>query len=234
MGCTLLHQGSRGIFRQAMGHQLAADNRNTVQPHVEHNRMGRSCQSFPVKIHTAVFKVAGNKGAGLCIVPVRQRDSGIGCTACCSRNARDHLERYTLFAEGLDLLAAASEDKRISAFQTQYSLALLCQSHEQLIDAFLGQCMAISFLAGIYHFGIPTHHVEYRLCHQPVIHHHICLLHQSQCPKGDQVRIARAGTDEVNLAAGNIFPVGVIDGLFQGKTCLVAPTREQQLRYPAL
>ena len=47
--------------------------------------------------------------------------------------------------------------------------------------------------------GIAPAHIKDGRRNQAVIHHHISLLHQTQGAEGEQVRVARTGSDQINL-----------------------------------
>ncbi len=57
-----------------------------------------------------------------------------------------------------------------------------------------------ALLAHVDAIGITPAHVENRGCHQPVVEHHVRLLHQAQSAKSEQIGIARAGANQIDLA----------------------------------
>ncbi len=57
-----------------------------------------------------------------------------------------------------------------------------------------------TLLAHIDAIGITPAHIENRGCHQPVVEHHVRLLHQAQGAKSEQIGIARAGANQIDLA----------------------------------
>ncbi|MDR6353477.1 hypothetical protein Q3H58_000148 [Pseudomonas psychrotolerans] len=62
-----------------------------------------------------------------------------------------------------------------------------------------GTACSARALADIDAIGIAPAHVEDGRGDQPVIEHHVSLLHQAQRTEGQQIRIAWAGTDQVDL-----------------------------------
>ena len=129
-----------------------------------------------------------------------QRNAGIGGTAGCRSNARDDLERHTLFGQGVDFLTAATEDKGIAALESHDALAFLRLVSEQPVDVFLAHGVVVALLADIDPFSIASGHVENGLCDQPVIDDDISLLHATQGPEGQEIGVARPATDQVDLA----------------------------------
>ena len=75
---ALLDQRSRSVWGTAMGDQLFADDRQTDQPHVEHQCLRRSDQVTPGQIAGAVLQVPRHKTHGLRVVAMGQGDAGIG------------------------------------------------------------------------------------------------------------------------------------------------------------
>ena len=154
---------------------------------------------WPVQVDAAVLEVTGDEGDGLGVIAVSEGDTGIGGAAGGSGDARDDLEGDTLRGQGIDLLAAASKDEGIAALEAQDPLALLGQVGQQAVDVLLTHDVMVTFLTHVDAPGIPARQVEDRLGHQAVVDHHVGLLHEPQGAEGDQVRIARPGTYQVNL-----------------------------------
>ncbi len=158
-----------------------------------------------------------------------QRDSRIGRAAAGRGDAGDDLEGDALAGQRLDLLAAASEDEGVAALQPQDPLALPRELDQQRGDLGLGQGVVLGHLADIDALRVAAHQVEDRLADQPVVEHHVGLLHQAQGPEGEQVRIPGAGADEVDLAqrqlALGLF--GPRDDLFHERARGLVLTGEQ-------
>ena len=57
------------------------------------------------------------------------------------------------------------------------------------------------FLADKDALGVAAHALEHSSAHQAVVQHHVALLQQLQRAQRQQIRIARPGADQVNLAA---------------------------------
>ena len=196
------HQGCRGIRSQPMGLELSSDQLQPVQAHIKHHRQPGIGQGLPGQGQGAVLEVAGDKDTGLGMVPMGQGDTGIGRTAAGGSDTRHHLKGNTLPRQGLNLLAASAEDKRIASLQTQHLFALAGKAYQQPVDIRLGHWMAPLGLAHVDPFrpGIAT--VQHLLGHQPVIDYHLGLLQQPVGLEGQQFRIPGPPTHQPDLPGG--------------------------------
>ena len=110
-----------------------------------------------------------------------------------------HLEGNAVSRERLDFLAAASEDEGVAALEPQHALAFTGQANEKFVDFLLAHGVIVALLADEDALRIAPGHVDDGLRHQVVVHHHIGLLHQAQGAESQQVGVAGAGADEVDL-----------------------------------
>jgi hypothetical protein len=187
--------------RQAVRLQLAADDVDRVQPHVEHHRLPGLGQAAPVEPQlAALLQMPGDELAGLGVVAMRQRNARIRCAAGGRRDARHDLERDAGCRQLVDLLAATPEDEGIAALEPQHTLALAGEAHQQLVDVLLRQGVPAALLADVDHLGVAPHQFQHPRRDQAVVEHHIRLLHQAQGTEGQQVRITRPAADQVHLA----------------------------------
>ena len=102
-----------------------------------------------------------------------------------------------------DLFTTTTKDERIATLEPDHTLALSGQIHQLAVDLVLRHGVIGAALADINTLGIATAQFKNRRSYQSVVEHHICLLHQTQRAKGQQVRIARAGTHQVNLTGSD-------------------------------
>ena len=112
---AVLHSGNRPRGGCTVRHQLAADVGQRVQTHVDHHRLVRAHQRFPVQVGASVLQVAGDEQAALGVVAVRERDAGVARHAAGGGHARDHLEVHAVCREFLHFFAAATEDEGVTA-----------------------------------------------------------------------------------------------------------------------
>jgi hypothetical protein len=115
-------------------------------------------------------------------------------------DAGDIAHRYSGKTAGLGLFGPAPEDHRIAALQACDDQPLTRQVHQQSIDRLLRDLVEFRQLADI----DPPHalgHQRHDLgADQPVMHHHIRRLDQSQGLQGQQFGIAGTGTDQVDMS----------------------------------
>ncbi len=131
-----------------------------------------------------------------------QRNAGVGRAAAGRGDARHHLEGNAVGRQFVDFLAATAKYERIAALQAQHALALLGQLDQLAVDLVLGHGVVGAALADVQAVGVAAAQFEDGRGHQAVVEHHVGLLHQAQGAEGQQVRVARAGADQVDLAAG--------------------------------
>src|SRR6185437_4429833 len=99
----------------------------------------------------------------------------------------------------LDLFTATTEDERVATLQPGNTQATSCVLDQELIDTVLNLVIAGIF-ADKDALGVTAGALEHRLWHQAVVQNNIRLLQQLHGAQGQQVRISRAGTNEVDLA----------------------------------
>gem|GEM_PF-3377343 len=228
-----LHERRRRGGGQSVRGELAAQDIDADQPHVEDDGLVRLRERLPVQVHAAVLQVPGDEHHRLREIAMRERDTGIGRAARRRRDAGHHLEGDALGGERVDLLAAAPEDERVAALQAHHALAFAREAHQQVIDVLLRQRVLRALLAGVDALGLQAHQVEDRLRHQAVVHHHVGLLHEAQRAEGEQVRIARTGADQRHLAAAE-REARVLERGLQRRARLGVAAAEHQLGDRAL
>ena len=77
----------------------------------------------------------------------------------------------------------------------------MCQANQQFADLLLRHGVVLFHLTDIDALGVPAHEIEDAVADEPVVQHHVGLLHQAKCTKCQQVRIARPGTHQIHLTA---------------------------------
>ena len=233
-GGALLHDGRGRGLCQAVPDQFPAQDINAVRAHIHREGLLRLGQGRPVQVHRAVLDMARDEQAGLGIIAVGQRDAGIRRATARGRHAGHDLKRDIMRREQLDLLAAAPEDKRIATLQAQHAPALPGQLHQQLIDLPLRQRVLIARLANIDALGVFMRELDDPGRDQAIIEHHIGLLHQTQGPEGQQVRVTRPAPHQIDLAGPAVVAGGPGQLAFQQLHGLPVPPGEQHLGHGAL
>src|SRR5690606_5473228 len=145
------------------------------------------------------FQVAGDEALRLRVIAMRQRNAGVGGAAGSCGNARHDLEGNTRRGQFLDLLTTTTEDDGTPALQEQPALGLLLELHPQATDVLLRHGVLRTLLADMDALGIAAAEVEDGLTDETVVEHDVRLLHQAQRAEGQQIRITRTGTNEVDL-----------------------------------
>src|SRR5581483_11509726 len=125
-----------------------------AKPHVDRDGLARLQQQFPVEIDRTVLTLRGDEYAGLGMIAVRERDSGIGRTARGCGDSGADLKRNSALGQKLDLLTASAKDEGIAALQPQDTLAFPCKARQQLADLVLRQGVVLRSLADIDPFRI--------------------------------------------------------------------------------
>ena len=133
------------------------------------------------------------------MIAVGQRYARIGGAARSGSHARHDLEGDALARQRFDLLAAAPEDERIAALQAQHTFALAGEAHQHFADLILRHGVVLGLLADKDTLGVAADQVEDAVADQPVVQHHVGLLHQPECAEGKQIRIARPCAYQVDL-----------------------------------
>ena len=193
-----------------MGNQLFAQMSETVQPHVDDDCLAAPREAGPVEIHAAILEMAGDEDAGLGVVAVGERDAGEGGDSDGGGDAGNDLEEHAVFLECLDFFAAAPEGVRVAALETHDTQILLRELDQQQIQVFLRHTVIAALLAGVDAFCVGFHQSQNGLGNQMIEHQDVGLADESQGAQGEQFRVARAGTDEIDCAGNGGASGGIV------------------------
>ena len=133
------------------------------------------------------------------MVPVGEGDPGVGGAARRRGHPRHDLKRDPFVGEGRDLLAAPPEDERVPALEPQHAPALAREADEEAVDVGLPDRVLVPALPRVDLLRVAPHEGEHAGGHEAVVHHHVRLLHEAHGAEGEEVRVAGAGPDEVDL-----------------------------------
>ncbi len=116
--------------------QALGDQRQVLDPHVEHERAGKCGERGPVERGLGLLGilVAGDERDGRGVVAVGDRDPGVGRDGDAGRHARNDLELDPSRGQGLGLLAAAAEYEWVAAFEANHAAPGACVLDDQRLD----------------------------------------------------------------------------------------------------
>ena len=170
--------------------------------HVEDEGLLGRAEGVPVEVRLAVLGVAGRDHQRLGAVAMSEGDHRRGGASCSGGDAGHDLEGHASLDQRLDLLAAATEDQRIAAFEPHHPLAQLGASHEKRVDLRLAHEVAVALLAGIDALGPRSRQRQDALADETVMDHDVGPLEQAQRLDRQELGIARTGAHEMNDAHG--------------------------------
>ncbi len=111
-----------------------------------------------------------------------------------------------MLTQRFDLFATAAEDERVTALEARNAQSPLRVLHEQLVNASLrGVMIAARFLADEHALRIAARAIEHGVGHESIVKNDVGLLEQLNRTQREQVRIARARADQINLADATFF-----------------------------
>ena len=205
---AVVDHGGRRVCGHALRDHVGGELLDLAEAHVDRHRLAGAGEARPVARDLAVAAVPGDEDAGLGVIAMRQRNPGIGGAADRRRDAGADLERHAMLGQRLDLLAAAPEHEGIAALEAQHALARAGVAHQHGADLLLRRGVVVGALADIDALGLAAHEFEDFRRDQPVVEHDLGLLHQAQRAEGQQIGVAGAGADEIDLAAFGRPPRG--------------------------
>ena len=181
--------------------ELVAKHGQRREAHVDDNGLIRLRESLPIQRDVPTTAVARDEAHRLRPVSVRQRDAGNRGTAQGRGDPRDDLERNAVVAQGGDLFAATAEDKRIAALETDHAKPALRIGQQRFVDVALTRVRVVALPvrgapADENAPCIPPAALEDAVSDQVVVIDHVRALQPLQGLHREQVRIARASTDE--------------------------------------
>ena len=115
-----------------------------------------------------------------------------GCLACAKKSDR--------CAQGIQLFAAAPEDKWVAAFEPHHPLTLARLRHHQAVDEGLRSGNATATFAHGDRARTAPHIAQHARVHQVVHQHHRGAAQGLDGLDGEQFGVARAGADQADMA----------------------------------
>ena len=129
-----------------------------------------------------------------------QRDPRIGGNRDGGGHAGNDFERDALLTQSLRLLASASEDKRVTAFEAGNDIPPPRLFDKKAVDLLLGEGVIAPLLAGVDPARFSSGVTENLRADQMVVDDHIRLTDACRPAQRDQPGIPRPGADDVYLA----------------------------------
>ena len=156
--------------------QFLGNRSDALHAHEHHFRAGIFCESFVVERALGFGRVfvSGEYGELRRVFAVSYGNSRIGRRGDCGADSRHDLEFQTGLHQFLGFLAAATEYKRIAAFEPHDALSFRRLLHEQRVGFILLQRMLIGALAGVDDFRARRCPFEDLGIAERVVHDHVC------------------------------------------------------------
>ena len=130
---------------------------------------------------------------------MRERHAGVGGDAERGGDAGDDLEGDAGGGQRFGLFAAASEDEGVAALEADHGEAAARALDEHGADLFLGEGVDGLLLAGVDALGVGRGQIEQRGGGQAIEEDGVGLLEDAAAFDGDELRIAGACADEIDL-----------------------------------
>src|SRR5579871_4964462 len=176
--------------------QLAGDLVNRADSHEDHQRLGLA-HFTPVDSRGIV---PGDEGHQLGVIAMRQRHTAISCDSERRRNARDNFKLDAGIGQRFQFFAAAAEYERIAAFEPDHGEPASRPLNHHAGDFFLREGVYGFLLADVDAFAVLGRELEQVLAGEVIVEDCVSACEELATLPGDQVRIARPGSNQVNLA----------------------------------
>ena len=164
-------QGDGGGRTSSVGSELFHHMLQAPGSHEKNQGIGSTRNVVPVDQGWGLGRIllGCNKGDGVGVISMSQRDSCI--SGCCRAggDSGDDLERDSRLSQNFRLLSATAEDEGVASFETRHRLPLLSARKKQGIDLRLRNVVATSFLAHVDFLGLRPDETQQFAIHQVVI-----------------------------------------------------------------
>ena len=178
-----------------MGDQLAGDLGERGESHEDHQRFG--VPDFgPID---GLHGVAGDEGDGRSMFAMGERDSGVGGDAQRRGHAGYDLKRDAGIGQRFGFFAAAAEDEGVAAFEADYGESAARPVDEHAADFVLREFVRGFLFADVDAFGAGRGEIEEGRVGEVIVENGVGLLEDAAAFDSDELRVARPGSDEVDL-----------------------------------
>ncbi len=189
--------------RPAVLDEISADFRQVFDAHEKNERSRSSRYLVPCDFGFAALFVRslmpGNEGDCRRKVPVGKRYARIGRNSGCSGNPRYGFERNTVLDQRLCLLAASSENERVSAFEPHDDI-FASLFDQQGVYRLLAKGMIAAFLAYVDALSAGRGKFEQFLIGQVIENDHFGLLEDLLSPDRQKTGVSWSGPHEIDFA----------------------------------
>ncbi|CAB4605069.1 unannotated protein [freshwater metagenome] len=207
-----LDGSGRGFGSEATREQSGHDLGQASDAHEDDDRSTDAGNRFPIQFAALVrILVSGHDGERGRRMPQGDGNPGIGRHGDRRGDPRDHLVRETRRFEGGRFLAAAGEDERIAALETDDVQPGSSPFDEKFVDVVLRHHRPARALGDTDPLGSLRRQFEEGTHRQPVVDDHIGGGEHLGTPKGQQSRVAGPGANQIDGHGAE--PRGSLPGL---------------------
>ena len=166
------------------------------QPH-QNDQSAHPRKRVPVEVVAVLTAgVPRDHGEGAGAAAVGHGDSRVGRSRDRARDSRDNLVRNAGSHQGPALFAASTEHERVAALESHHASPAAGFRDEQRLDAALGPARVARSLAHVDAPGLRGSGFQQLPGGQSIVDHHVRPLETPESLDRDQLRIARARTDQ--------------------------------------
>ena len=130
---------------------------------------------------------------------MRERNAAVGGDSQRRGHARNHFERDARFNQRFHFLTAAAEDERVAALQPNDREPAPRALDHHGADLFLREGVHGFLLADVDALAILAREIEQVLVGKMIVEHGVGEGEQLAALPGDEVRVARAGSNQIDL-----------------------------------
>ena len=124
-------------------------------------------------------------------------------------HAGHDLKRDAGIGQRFGFFAAAAEDEGVAAFEADYGEAAARAVDEHAADFVLGEFVGGFLFADVDAFGVGRGEIEEGRVGEVIVENGVGLLEDAAAFEGDELRVAGAGSDEVDLHGHGIRSLAV-------------------------
>ena len=183
-----------------MSHQLRGNIRQMRYTHQKYQCI-HSCGQLIPSQRGASFRrrfMPGNHSKRRRYTAMRDRNTGISGHGHRRSHARHDFERQAQLLQCQSLFAATSENKRITALETDHTMSGLRPFHQQIIDFLLTHRMLAGGFAHIDIFSSRRSQLQDMRISQPVIDHDIGPPQALHGPQRQKSPVSRSGSHQID------------------------------------
>lgn len=183
-----------------MVHEAARNFTNVRQSHIDNQCCLRICKTVPIKFNAAIgTAMTGEIANAFGELPMGQGEFEARRTPLSGCDARHDFKSYSRGGKRQGFLAAAPEEKRITAFEADNGSPRFGEPDQSFVYFLLRNGMMVRLLADIDFRGAPWNEIEDGVGDEPVINDNVRLLKKPARFYGHKLWVAGARTDKKNM-----------------------------------